>query len=70
MAKPDSPINRPGEPSKERLERNAIDCEVVLKQLDEIVTAYAALSEEKRSVRKIWQRVRFGNGQMVDLGDL
>lgn len=70
VAKPESPINRPGETSKEQLQRVAIDCEVVLKQLDKIVAAYASLSEEKRSARKIWQRVRFGNGQMADLGDL
>ena len=70
VAKPDSPTNRAGETSKEQLERIATDCEVVLKKVDKIVMAYAALSEEKRSVRKIWQRVRFGNGQMADLGDL
>ncbi|CAD6588789.1 MAG: hypothetical protein ASARMPRED_003727 [Alectoria sarmentosa] len=70
VAKPESPINRPGETSKEQLERIATDCELVLKQLDNIVTAYASLSDEKRSARKIWQRVRFGNGQMADLGDL
>ena len=70
VAKPESPINRPGETSKEQLERIAIDCGGVLQKLDKIVTAYASLSEEKRSVRKIWQRVRFGNGQMADLADL
>ena len=68
--KQESPINRPGETSKEQLERIAIDCEGVLQKLDKIVAAYASLSEEKRSVRKIWQRVRFGNGQMADLADL
>ena len=70
MAKEESPINRPGETSKEQLERIVNDCEFVLKQLDQIVTAYASLGEEKRSARKIWQRVRFGNGQRADLGDL
>ena len=70
VAKSESPLNRPGETSKEQLQRIATDCEVVLRQLDKIVAAYASLSEEKRSARKIWQRVRFGNGQMADLGDL
>ena len=70
VAKPESPINRPGEPSKEQLERVGMECEVVLGQLNKIVTAYASLSEDQRSARKIWQRVRFGNGQMADLGDL
>ena len=68
--KSDSPINRPGDTSKEQLELIASDCEHVLKQLDKMVAAYAALSEEKRSARKIWQKVRFSNGQMADLGDL
>lgn len=70
MEKSDSPINRPGDTSKEQLELIASDCEHVLKQLDRMVAAYAALSEEKRSARKIWQKVRFSNGQMADLGDL
>ena len=70
VAKPESPINRPGESSKEQLERIAIDCEVVLTKLDKIVTAYASLGEEKRSARKIWQKVRFGNGQLVDLREV
>ena len=70
VAKPSSLINRPGETYKEQLERIATDCEAVLKQVDKITTAYAALSDDKRSARKTWQRVRFGNDQMADLGDL
>ena len=67
VAKQESPINRPGETSKEQLERITIDCEVVLTKLDKIVAAYASLGEEKRSAHKIWQEVRFGNGQLVDV---
>ena len=70
VAKQESPINRPGETSKEQLERIAIDCKVVLTKLNKIVTAYASLGEEKRSVHKIWQKVRFGNGQLVDLREI
>ena len=70
VAKSDSLINRPGDTSKKQLEHIASDCGNVLEQLDKIVAAYAALSEEKRSGRKIWQKVRFGNGQMADLSDL
>lgn len=65
----ESPINRPGGTAREQLERIAGDCEVVLKQFDRIVTAYASLGEEKGGARKIWQRVRFGNSQKADLGD-
>ena len=70
VAKPNSPINRPGDTSKQQLEHIASDCGHVLEQLDKIVAAYAALTEEKRSARKIYQKVRFGNGQMADLSDL
>ena len=70
VAKPNSPVNRPGDTSKIQLEHIASDCGNVLEQLDKIVAAYAALTEEKRSGRKIWQKVRFGNGQMADLSDL
>ncbi|CAF9935778.1 hypothetical protein IMSHALPRED_010346 [Imshaugia aleurites] len=70
VAKSDSPVNRPGDTSKEQLECIASDCEVVLKLLDKMVAGYVALSEEKRSTRKIWQKIRFSNGQMADLGDL
>ena len=70
VAKQESPINRPGETSKEQLERIVIDCEVILTKLDRIVTAYASLGKEKRSVQKIWQEVRFGNGQLVNLREI
>ena len=70
VAKQESPINRTGETSKEQLERISIDCKVVLTKLDKIVTAYASLGEEKRSAHKIWQKVRFGNGQLVDLREI
>ena len=68
--KPDSAIKRPDDTSREQLERLASDCGHVLEQLNKMVAAYAVLGEEKRSARKIWQKVRFSNGQMSDLGDL
>ena len=70
MNKSDSPINRPDDTSREQLVHIARDCGHVLEQLDRMVAAYSALTEEKRSARKIWQKVRFSNGQMADLGDL
>ena len=70
VAKSDSPVNRPGDTSKKQVEHIASDCGNILEQLDKIVADYAALTEEKRSARKIWQKVRFGNGQVVYLSDL
>ena len=49
VAKPDSQINRGGGTSKDQLERIATDCEVVLKQVDKMVMAYAAPNEEKEA---------------------
>lgn len=70
VAKSDSPVNRPGDTSKKQLEHIASDCGNVLEQLDKIVADYAALTEEKRSARKTWQQVRFGNGQGLNLSGL
>ena len=38
--------------------------------LDGILEKYNALSEEKRSVRKLWKNVKFGNGEMLDLAEI
>lgn len=64
------PFNRPNETYREELEVIVAGCKKVLKVLDIILQKYNALSERERSVRKIWQRIRFGNGQMTDLVDL
>lgn len=42
----------------------------MLEKLDEILEKYNALAESERSRRKLWQRIRFGNGEMVGVGDL
>ena len=38
--------------------------------MNSIVTKYNALSEEKRSGKKLWQKIRFGNGEMKDLSEI
>jgi hypothetical protein len=45
-------------------------CEKVLKILDDILQKYNSLGENERRVKKLWKRVRFGNGEMQDLGQL
>ena len=42
----------------------------MLRTLDGILKKYNALSEEKRSVTKLWKKVQFGNGEMLDLAEL
>jgi hypothetical protein len=55
---------------REELAQLSEDCKRVLRVLDGILEKYNALSEEKRSVTKLWKRVQFGNGEMLDLAEL
>lgn len=68
--KAESPINSPGETAREELQAIMGDCGSVLDMLDKILEKYAVLSEGERSTRKLWTALQFGNGRMVDLGDL
>lgn len=69
VAKPDSPLNKPGDTYLEEFEAIAGGCHGVLKILDQILEKYNALSEAERTGRKLWQKIKFGNGQMADLAD-
>ena len=69
-SKPESPINRPGDRCKEELQGIVGGCETVLKLLDRVLEKYNTLSEKERSVKKLWQRVRFGNGELADIRDI
>lgn len=71
LKKPESPINTstPGDTCREELQVIMVDCWKVLRVLDKILEKYNALSEKERSGRKLWQRIKFGNGEMADLGD-
>ena len=68
-AKPDSPMNQPGHSYGEELGFIAGGCHRVLRVLDQILEKYSALSEVERSGRKLWQNIKFGNGEMADLAD-
>ena len=70
ITKPESPINKPADTSREEIEFLAGGCHRVLMILDQIWEKYNALSETERSGRKLWQKIKFGNGQMADLADL
>ena len=45
-------------------------CGKVLRVLEKVLLKYNALSEQERSGRKLWQRIRFGNGELADLADI
>lgn len=69
-SKPESPTNRPGDSYREELASIASGCRRVLNSMDKILEKYNALSNQEKSVRKLWQKVRFGNWQIVDIRDL
>ena len=69
VAKPENPVNKPGDSYWKELEFIASGCHGVLKVLDQILKKYNALSEAERSGRKLWQKIKFGNRQMADLAD-
>ena len=66
----DSPINRPDDPCREEFRTLVNGCEKALDPLDRIAEKFSSLSNRERGGKKMWQRVRFGNGKMADLGDL
>ena len=70
ISKPDSPLNRSGDSYEEEIETIIRGCSKVLRVLDTILEKYNRLSEEERSWRKLWQKIRFGNGEITDLQDL
>lgn len=70
VAKPESLINRPGGTCGEELEVIVGGCRRVLKILDQILEKYNALSEPEKIGRRLWQKIKFGNGTMMDLADL
>ena len=66
---PESPLNHPNVSYKEELKTTVNGCKRVLNVLDVILTKYNKLSEKERSTKKLWQRIRFGNGEVADLRD-
>ena len=37
--------------------------------LDQVLSKHDALSEQERSLRNPWQKIRFGNGRMAGLSE-
>ncbi|KAI4260814.1 MAG: hypothetical protein L6R42_003866, partial [Xanthoria sp. 1 TBL-2021] len=68
-AKPENPINKDKSHEKE-LGVIANGCKDVLTQLDKVLVKYNALSEQERSVRRLWKKIKFGNGVVADVAAL
>jgi len=65
-----SPLNRPGDSCQDELQSILAGCKKLLETLETVMIKYNSLSQEKRSGRRLWQRIRFGNGEMQDLTEL
>jgi hypothetical protein len=72
LSNPDSLINKAGaDPeAREELDEHIRDCEEILNAMNAIVTKYTTFSDDKRSAKKTWQRVKFGNNEMQDLSKI
>ena len=69
VAKPESSINRQ-ESYRRELTSIAAGCDEVLTQLDKILVKYNALSEQEKSARRLWKKIRFGSGVVADVAEL
>ena len=69
-SKPESPINRPDDKCNKELGDIVSGCNKPLKVLNRVLEKYNTLSERERSAKKLWQRVRFGNGELADIRNL
>ena len=70
VSTPTSLINQPNNDRREELESSVDGCRKVLGILVQILEKYNALSESERAGRKLWSKIRFGNGEMQDLSEL
>src|SRR4051794_19618846 len=68
--RPDSLLHQEADNRRVELVTLISGCRKVLKTLEQILEKYNVLSEEKRSVTKLWHRVKFGNNEMVDLSTI
>lgn len=68
--RPTCPISNSHHTYEEELEVLVSGCKKNLNVLDQVLTKYNALSEQERSGRKLWQKIKFGNGRMGDLAEL
>lgn len=69
IASSESSIGR-RESYRRELAAIAAGCQDVLTQLDKILVKYNALSEQERSVRRLWKKIRFGSGVVADVAEL
>ncbi|PMD24556.1 hypothetical protein NA56DRAFT_551271, partial [Hyaloscypha hepaticicola] len=67
---PDPSLNPHNDISTQALRHALESLREALRDLDEILEKYNVLSETQRATTKLWSKIRFGNGPMLDLGQI
>ena len=70
ISNPDSLVNRSERNRRSELQTHMVGCEKYLRTLDSILTKYNTLGDEERSTKKLWQKIRFGNGEVMNLAEI
>jgi hypothetical protein len=70
LSNPESLLNRADNKQREEMEELCEGCQQILNVMNAIVTKYNTLSDDERSGKRIWQKVKFGNGEMKDLAEI
>jgi hypothetical protein len=70
ISNPESLLNRSNDNRREELADLSSDCNKVLRVLSNVLEKYNTLSDERRSLTKFYKKIRFGNGEMLDLGEI
>ena len=70
VTKPGGSLDRRGGTYGQELRSISSGCEDVLTQLDKILVSYNALSEQEKSARRLWKKIRFGSGAVADVAEL
>ncbi len=70
ISDPESLVHKASKDKRQELEEHVAGCEGILRTMDNVLTKFNALTGEQRRGKKLWQKIKFGNGQMKDLGDI
>ena len=52
------------------LDEAVVGCEHILRVMDQVLRKYNALGEDKKKGKRLWQKIKFGNGEMKDLSEI
>src|SRR5450432_1552677 len=67
---PESLLNRADEARRTDVRNQVAGCGRILRLIDSVLTKYNTLGEDRRSGKRLWHKIKFGNGEMQDLSDI